>query len=93
MGAVEGNNVFTATGEVVVASSELRFRSRAELIDSLIDAGFTVEHVYGDWDPLTPADLAEVMVGFDAPWWVVGGYALDFWTHAERNTIQCSRQR
>jgi SAM-dependent methyltransferase len=46
----EGHNVFTATGEVVVASSELRFRSRAELTDSLIKSGFTVEHVYGDWD-------------------------------------------
>jgi len=44
-----GHNLFTATGEVVVASSELRFRSLAELTASLIDAGFTVEHVYGDW--------------------------------------------
>ncbi|MCL4863563.1 MAG: methyltransferase domain-containing protein [Caldilineaceae bacterium] len=51
----EGHNVFTATGEVVVASSELRFRSLAELANSMLDAGFTVEHVYGDWErgPLT----------------------------------------
>src|SRR5438874_2315877 len=46
----EGHNVFSATGEVVVASSELRFRSLAELTDSVINSGFTVEHVYGDWD-------------------------------------------
>jgi SAM-dependent methyltransferase len=46
----EGHNVFTATGEVLVASSELRFRSRAELTDSLVNSGFIVEHVYGDWD-------------------------------------------
>jgi SAM-dependent methyltransferase len=46
---IEGHNIFTATGDVVVASSELRFRSMRELADSLIDAGFTVEHLYGDW--------------------------------------------
>lgn len=44
-----GHNVFTATGEVVVAPSELRFRSHAQLTDSLIDAGFTIEQVYGNW--------------------------------------------
>jgi SAM-dependent methyltransferase len=60
----EGHNVFTATGEVVVASSELRFRSRAELTDSLIAAGFIVEQVYGDWDrgPVTSASRVMVFV-------------------------------
>jgi len=60
----EGHNVFAATGEVVVASSELRFRSRAELTDSLISAGFTVEQVYGDWDrgPVTSASRVMVFV-------------------------------
>jgi SAM-dependent methyltransferase len=59
-----GHNVFTATGEVVVASSELRFRSRAELTDSLITAGFTVEHVYGGWDrgPVTSASRVMVFI-------------------------------
>src|SRR5690606_8940992 len=46
----EGYNVFHASGEVVVASSELRFRSLAELTDSLITTGFSIEHVYGDWN-------------------------------------------
>lgn len=45
----EGHNVFNTTGEVVVASSELRFRSAAELTSSLINSGFMVEQVYGDW--------------------------------------------
>jgi SAM-dependent methyltransferase len=60
----EGHNVFTQTGEMVVASSELRFRSLAELIDSLTDAGFAVEHVYGDWErgPLTRASREMVFV-------------------------------
>jgi hypothetical protein len=50
-----GHNVFMATGEVVIASSELRFRSQAELTESLSAAGFSVEQVYGDWNlgPLT----------------------------------------
>ncbi len=45
----EGHNIFLSTGEVVVAKSELRFRSLEDLTDTLTHAGFTVEHVYGDW--------------------------------------------
>lgn len=60
----EGHNNFTATGEDVVASSELRFRSQAELTESLIAAGFTIEHVYGDWarGPVTSASRVMVIV-------------------------------
>jgi SAM-dependent methyltransferase len=58
----EGHNIFTATGEVVVASSELRFRSLAELTDSVINSGFTVEQVYGDWDRGPVASTSPVMV-------------------------------
>jgi SAM-dependent methyltransferase len=57
----EGHNVFTATGEVVVASSELRFRTPAELTDSLTNAGFTVEHVYGDWNRGSFTDASRFM--------------------------------
>ena len=45
----EGHNVFQATGEAVVVRSELQFRGRDELAESLQAAGFTVEQVYGDW--------------------------------------------
>ena len=58
----EGHNIFTSTGEVVVASSELRFRSQAELTDSLIDAGFTVEQVYGDWDGSLMTSASRMMI-------------------------------
>ena len=58
----EGHNVFTATGEAVVVSSELRFRSRAELTDSLTNAGFSVEHVYGDRDRGSLVNTSRVMV-------------------------------
>ncbi len=57
-----GHNVFTATGEVVVANSELRFRSRAELADSLTAAGFVVEQVYGDWQRGPLVGTSRVMV-------------------------------
>ena len=40
--------------------------------------------VYGDWDPLTPAELAVLMDGFAPPWWVVGGYALEAFTGVAR---------
>jgi SAM-dependent methyltransferase len=46
---MHGHNVFTVTGEVVVVDSELRFRSLDEITDSLIKAGFRLEHVFGDW--------------------------------------------
>jgi SAM-dependent methyltransferase len=58
----EGHNVFTTTGEVVVASSELRFRSIEELTGSLINAGFTIEHVYGDWKRGAFTKTSRVMV-------------------------------
>lgn len=59
---IEGHNIFTATGEIVVAREELRFRSRAELTDSLRTAGFTVEQVYGDWRRGPVLSTSPVMV-------------------------------
>lgn len=58
----EGHNIFTATGETLVVSSELRFRSQAELSASLANAGFTVEHVYGDWRRGPVTSTSRVMV-------------------------------
>jgi SAM-dependent methyltransferase len=42
--------VFVDTGEEQVSPNQLRFRSNAELAESLAGAGFTVERVHGDWD-------------------------------------------
>jgi SAM-dependent methyltransferase len=50
----ENHYAFVATGEVVVSPTRLRFRSSEELTTSLADAGFAVEHVYGDWDRRPP---------------------------------------
>jgi hypothetical protein len=33
--------------------------------------------VYGRWAPMEPAVFAREMVGFDRPWWVVGGWAIE----------------
>jgi SAM-dependent methyltransferase len=59
---IDGHNIFTATGEVVIASSELRFRSQAELTESLSTAGFSVERVYGDWNHGPVTGSSRVMV-------------------------------
>jgi SAM-dependent methyltransferase len=45
--------LFTRSGEELVSTNELRFRTRAELGRSLSDAGFSVESVFGDWDGLS----------------------------------------
>lgn len=30
-----------------------------------------------DWEALRPEDAVELLGGFDAPWWIAGGWALD----------------
>lgn len=57
-------NIFTATGEVLIVNSELRFRRLTELTDSLTNTGFTIEHVYGDWHrgPVTSTSRVFVIV-------------------------------
>jgi hypothetical protein len=42
--------LFESTGEKAISVNELRFRTRDQLQKSLVDAGFTVECVYGNWD-------------------------------------------
>ncbi|MCA9727736.1 MAG: class I SAM-dependent methyltransferase [Candidatus Eisenbacteria bacterium] len=60
----EGHNVFLSSGEVLVARSELRFRSQEELTRSLDRAGFVVEHVFGSWkrDPFSPGSRMMLFV-------------------------------
>ncbi|WP_420593665.1 class I SAM-dependent methyltransferase [Deinococcus sp.] len=58
------HNVFGATGEDIVVESELRFRSRDELVESLTEAGFAAPQVYGDWQngPMNPESRIMVFV-------------------------------
>ena len=57
-----GHNVCTMTGEDVIVNSELRFRSQAELTHSLLNAGFAIERVYGDWDHGPMTTVSQIMV-------------------------------
>jgi SAM-dependent methyltransferase len=59
---LEGHNVFLSTGEVVIVESELRFRSLEELTHTLTGSGFTVEHVYGDWNKGPLLSTSRVMI-------------------------------
>jgi SAM-dependent methyltransferase len=54
---IEGNRLryeihylFVNSGEELVSTNELIFRSQTEIGQSLSDAGFSVRNVYGDWD-------------------------------------------
>lgn len=57
-----GHNVFKSTGEVVTGADELVFRSRSALAQSLNEAGFIVDHVYGDWHRGAFTDSSRIMV-------------------------------
>jgi hypothetical protein len=46
------------------------------------DLAFT--RIYGEWDPLVPTELKVLMEGFEPPWWVVGGHAIEAFTGVRR---------
>ena len=39
---------------------------------------------YGEWQQLDPAGLAELMHGFERPWWIVGGWSIEAFTGVPR---------
>ncbi len=39
---------------------------------------------YGPWAPLDPDGLVDFMAGFDRPWWIVGGWAIEAFTGVPR---------
>lgn len=42
------------------------------------------ERLYGPWRSLTPGEVADLMEGFRAPWWLVGGHAIEAFTGVPR---------
>ncbi len=38
------------------------------------------ERLYGDWECLDPAGMRDFFAGFERPWWVVGGWAIEAYT-------------
>lgn len=39
---------------------------------------------YGAWAPFTPDEVARLLDGLPAPWWIVGGWAVDAFTGVAR---------
>ncbi len=39
---------------------------------------------YGDWAPLAPDGLVDLMAGFSRPWWIVGGWSIEAFTGRPR---------
>lgn len=39
---------------------------------------------YGAWLPLDPSSVGDFMAGFDRPWWIVGGWALEMYAGVAR---------
>jgi len=42
------------------------------------------QSLYGRWRPMTPTEFAQQMQGFDRPWWLVGGWAIEAATGLRR---------
>lgn len=42
------------------------------------------QRIYGRFEPLTPPELKQLMAGFERPWWLVGGYAIEAFTGITR---------
>src|SRR4051794_23875313 len=54
-------------------------RSEAE-----VDEDHYWERLYGEFDCLDPTGMVEFFAGFERPWWVVGGWAIEAFTGAPR---------
>lgn len=46
----EADYLLIKTGEVLTSRNTLRFRTKEEIEQSLKDAGFLIENIYGNWD-------------------------------------------
>ena len=59
---LQGYNIFQTTGETLIVESKLRFRTSAELCESLSTAGFTIAHLYGNWHRAPLTDKSPIIV-------------------------------
>ena len=53
-------------------------------IASAADEDAEFLRVYGPWQPLTPTQVQSLLEGFERPWWLVGGYAIEAFTGVKR---------
>jgi hypothetical protein len=43
-----------------------------------------IVRLYGPWTARTPQDAAELFAGYDRPWWIAGGWAIEAFTGVPR---------
>ncbi len=43
-----------------------------------------IVRLYGPWAARTPQDAAELFAGYDRPWWIAGGWAIEAYTGVPR---------
>ncbi|MDB5204763.1 MAG: class SAM-dependent methyltransferase [Candidatus Taylorbacteria bacterium] len=53
---------FTKTNEELISVNELIYRSQEEITNYLLDAGFIVEKIYGDWDGSLATETSPEMI-------------------------------
>lgn len=44
-----------------------------------------IVRLYGPWLARTPEDVATLMQGYDGPWWIAGGWAIEAFTGVHRD--------
>ena len=44
-----------------------------------------IVRLYGPWEARTPQDAAELFAGYDRPWWIAGGWAIEAFTGVPRD--------
>ncbi len=44
-----------------------------------------IVRLYGPWQARTPQDAAELFAGYDRPWWIAGGWAIEAFTGVPRD--------
>lgn len=42
------------------------------------------QRLYGPWSPLAPAGVAVLLAGWERPWWIAGGWAIEAFTGQPR---------
>jgi len=58
----ENHYLFTRSGEELVSTNELRFSTQLKVSQSLSEAGFSTESVFGDWDCSLADDESPEMI-------------------------------
>jgi hypothetical protein len=46
--------------------------------------GVDFYRLYGPWAPLDPPGVKALLAGFERPWWIIGGYAIEAFTQVPR---------